>query len=154
MTCYGCESEITDRDAVNNHHVKYRSKGGKRTKPMHADCHVGLHSDRNDFREWGRMGGRKSAQDGHWSFFLVNVRTHRGYNATRQSYTRTKGYTPTLEFNESHLTDQGWQKAADKLTVSDLRADRRAVARAKRITVTIGDVVVLLKGRGQKFTSR
>lgn len=54
MTCYLCTQPINPGDAVNQHHVVYRSQGGTETQPAHKACHVALHSSRNDFRAWGQ----------------------------------------------------------------------------------------------------
>jgi hypothetical protein len=68
--CYVCTEPILPGDVVNNHHVIYRSRGGAQTEPTHKDCHVRLHSDRNDFQVWGRKGGLETARRGWWIFNL------------------------------------------------------------------------------------
>jgi hypothetical protein len=70
MTCYLCALPIGPYDLMNNHHVIYKSRGGKQTAPTHKACHVRLHSSRNDFREWGRRGGLETAARGWWIFNL------------------------------------------------------------------------------------
>jgi hypothetical protein len=70
LACYVCTQPITSKDAVNNHHIVYKSRGGVETAPTHKACHVRLHSTRNDFREWGRKGGLETAARGWWIFNL------------------------------------------------------------------------------------
>lgn len=86
MTCYVCTLPIGPTDAINHHHVIYKSQGGTETAPTHKRCHVMLHSSRNDFREWGRRGGLISALSRQWAFNLKNVREHPGYEFDRQYY--------------------------------------------------------------------
>lgn len=69
--CYFCASQIKPDDAVNFHHPVYQSRGGKNVEPSHKSCHVGFHSSQNDFREWGRKGGQRTAARGYWIFNLM-----------------------------------------------------------------------------------
>ena len=82
LACYICTLPIGRFDVVNHHHVIYRSQGGTETAPTHKACHVRLHSEQNDFREWGR----RSAQTRRWAFNLKNVRTHPAYDFDRAYY--------------------------------------------------------------------
>ena len=86
MTCALCSQPIATGDVVNQHHVIYRSQDGTETEPMHKACHIALHSNRNDFTEWGRMGGKKAALSMRWAFNLRHVRTHPDYAEHRQFY--------------------------------------------------------------------
>jgi hypothetical protein len=70
MICYICTLPIGKYDLVNHHHVIYKSRGGRETRPTHKACHVRLHSSRNDYREWGRRGGLETAARGWWIFNL------------------------------------------------------------------------------------
>ena len=89
MTCALCSQPIATGDVVNQHHVIYRSQGGTETEPMHKACHVTLHSSRNDFAEWGRIGGKKAALSMRWAFNLRHVRSHPAYAEHRQFYLMT-----------------------------------------------------------------
>jgi hypothetical protein len=89
MTCALCSQPIAMGDALNMHHPIYRSNGGTDTQPTHKACHVALHSLRNDFAEWGRIGGKISAASKRWAFNLKNVRTHPAYEGHRLSYLMT-----------------------------------------------------------------
>jgi hypothetical protein len=70
LACYVCTEPIKPKDVVNQHHFIYKSRGGTETAPTHKACHVHLHSSRNDFREWGRLGGLECARRGWWIFNL------------------------------------------------------------------------------------
>jgi hypothetical protein len=70
LSCFICTLPIGKYDVVNHHHVIYRSQGGTETEPAHRECHVRLHSSRNDFREWGRKGGLETARLGWWIWNL------------------------------------------------------------------------------------
>lgn len=54
------------KPASQRHHIHYRSQGGsdadENLAPMCDDCHRRLHSERGDFREWGRIGGQRTAE--------------------------------------------------------------------------------------------
>jgi hypothetical protein len=84
MTCTLCTQPIAPDDALNMHHPVYRSNGGTETEPMHKACHVALHSSRNDFSEWGKIGGQISALSKQWAFNLRNVRSHAAHEINRQ----------------------------------------------------------------------
>jgi hypothetical protein len=71
------------------HHPVYRSNGGTDTEPMHKACHVALHSNREDFARWGRIGGQKAALTLRWAFNLRHVRTHPDYAEHRHYYLMT-----------------------------------------------------------------
>lgn len=47
------------RKPVDEHHVTYVCEGGAEGPIVELchKCHTELHSKRNDFREWGRLGG-------------------------------------------------------------------------------------------------
>jgi hypothetical protein len=65
---------------IDKHHVVYVSQGGAEgdVVEMCHLCHVQLHSDRNDFREWGRIGGKKTqATKPNWQRNLKQYREHR-----------------------------------------------------------------------------
>ena len=90
MTCALCSQPIATGD-VNMHHPVYRSNGGTETEPMHKACHVALHSSRNDFAAWGRIGGKKAALTLRWAFNLRNVRSHPAYADHRWAYLMNSG---------------------------------------------------------------
>jgi hypothetical protein len=49
------------------HHVVYRCNGGgSQLVPLCDRCHKQLHSQRGDFREWGRRGGKATAARRHY----------------------------------------------------------------------------------------
>lgn len=83
MTCALCSQPIKPGD-VNMHHPVYRSNGGTATAPTHKACHVALHSSRNDFAEWGRIGGQISALSRQWAYNLLNVRGDPRHELNRQ----------------------------------------------------------------------
>jgi hypothetical protein len=84
MNCSLCRKPIAPDDALNMHHPVYRSQGGTETQPTHKACHVALHSSRNDYAEWGRVGGQISALSKQWAFNLRNVKTHAAHEINRQ----------------------------------------------------------------------
>ena len=84
MICALCSQPIAAGDALNRHHPIYRLDGGTETQPTHKACHIALHSSRNDFAEWGRIGGQISALSRQWAFNLLNVRTHPAHDLNRQ----------------------------------------------------------------------
>ena len=86
MTCAICFEVITPGQPTNQHHEVYKCRGGTTTNPVHHDCHVRLHSSRNDFREWGKQGGQISALDKHWAFTLNNVKSDPLYDQARAYY--------------------------------------------------------------------
>jgi hypothetical protein len=86
LQCFICTLPISRFDVVNNHHVTYKSQGGTETRPTHRECHVRLHSSRNDFREWGRIGGLISALSRQWAFNLKNVRNDPAHEINRDFY--------------------------------------------------------------------
>jgi hypothetical protein len=154
-SCYGCAKQIRPRQAVNHHHVIYRSKGGTITEPMHQKCHVKLHSTRDDFKGWGRVGGQKSALDNHWSFYLRNVKDNPAYDSIRAAYIRKYskgGLPPVINLTERDLTNEGWKVKPENLTLADTRLHIQIARAVKRVVVRIGDFEILLKGRGRKVT--
>ena len=74
MTCHFCTATIKPGDVINQHHPIYKSRGGKQVTPAHQTCHVEFHSTQNDFKEWGRQGGLKTASMGLWIFNLKQGR--------------------------------------------------------------------------------
>lgn len=86
MTCVICFKLITSGQPVNQHHEIYKCRGGKATTPVHKACHVGLHSNRGDFKAWGRIGGQITAQTKRWALNLLNVRSHPAHDINRQFY--------------------------------------------------------------------
>jgi hypothetical protein len=70
LQCFICTLPIGKYEVVNHHHVTYKSQGGTETQPTHRECHVRLHSSRNDFAEWGKKGGLETAARGWWIFNL------------------------------------------------------------------------------------
>jgi hypothetical protein len=84
--CFFCSLPILTGEPVNHHHVIYRSRGGTETAPAHRGCHVAHHSNSNDFREWGRIGGQITAITRRWSFNLKNVRDNPAFELDRQYY--------------------------------------------------------------------
>jgi hypothetical protein len=70
MTCAICEKHVAKGEATNEHHPIYQSNGGTEAVTVHKRCHVLLHSNRGDFREWGRKGGLVTASKGYWIFNL------------------------------------------------------------------------------------
>jgi hypothetical protein len=78
--CFFCEAPIQPGD-VNMHHPVYKSRGGTETRPAHIKCHRDHH--REDFKEWGRIGGQISALDKHWAFTLKGVKTDPLYDQAR-----------------------------------------------------------------------
>jgi hypothetical protein len=86
MTCYFCRGEINQGDVVNNHHVTYKSQGGTETEPAHERCHRSFHSDRGEFKAWGRIGGQITALTRRWSFNLRGVKDHPAYDFDRSFY--------------------------------------------------------------------
>ncbi|MEN3333091.1 MAG: hypothetical protein V7641_2456 [Blastocatellia bacterium] len=83
MNCSLCLQPIAPGDALNMHHPIYRSNGGIETQPTHTPCHVELHRSRNDFAEWGRIGGQISALSKQWGFNLLNVRSDPAHEINR-----------------------------------------------------------------------
>ncbi len=83
MTCALCSGAIKPGDAVNLHHPTPRSEGGTFTTPTHRDCHIAHHSDRDDFRRWGQLGGLMSALTRRWAFNLRNVKDDPLYDTAR-----------------------------------------------------------------------
>jgi hypothetical protein len=79
--CYFCEAPIQPGDVINRHHPVYKSRGGIETTPAHEQCHRAHHKE--DFKEWGREGGKLSALDKHWAFTLKNVKTDPLYDQAR-----------------------------------------------------------------------
>lgn len=69
MICYFCQQPVSRRE-LNLHHVIPRSEGGEVIAPTHRHCHVTHHSQRGDFRMWGRKGGLTTAARGWWIFNL------------------------------------------------------------------------------------
>jgi hypothetical protein len=82
MTCTLCQQPIEPHATINWHHPIYKSRGGTATVPAHQRCHVEYHSNRGDFRRWGKL----SAQTRVWAWNLKNVRTHPAYEFDRQYY--------------------------------------------------------------------
>jgi hypothetical protein len=80
MTCAFCHKEAQE---PHNHHPLPQSEGGTETVTACRDCHVRHHSENNDFREWGRRGGRLSALDKHWAHTLKNVKDDPLYGQAR-----------------------------------------------------------------------
>jgi hypothetical protein len=85
MTCYFCSEPIQPGD-VNMHHPVYRSRGGTHVEPSHRACHVAHHSDRGDYKSWGRIGGQITALTRRWSFNLRGVKDHPAYDLDRSFY--------------------------------------------------------------------
>jgi len=85
MTCYFCSEAIGPGD-VNMHHPVYRSRGGTHVEPSHRACHVAHHSNRGDFKQWGRIGGQITALTRRWSFNLRGVKDHPAYDFDRSFY--------------------------------------------------------------------
>jgi hypothetical protein len=85
MTCYFCTMPIAPGD-VNLHHPVYRSRGGTHVEPSHRACHVAHHSDRGEFKAWGRIGGQITALTRRWSFNLRGVKDHPAYDFDRAYY--------------------------------------------------------------------
>jgi 5-methylcytosine-specific restriction endonuclease McrA len=52
------------------HHIIYRSNGGKDTPDnvvmVCRKCHVKLHSENGDYANWGRLGGKTTANRHHY----------------------------------------------------------------------------------------
>ena len=69
--CSLCNLPIGEGEKVNwHHHPVMKSKGGTATIEVHKRCHVQHHSSLNQFQEWGRRGGIKTASLGLWIFNL------------------------------------------------------------------------------------
>jgi hypothetical protein len=83
MTCVFCKQEARE---LQMHHPRPRNEGGKKTVPACRSCHVEHHSSNNDYREWGRKGGRISALDKHWAHTLKNVKDDPLYEQARGFY--------------------------------------------------------------------
>jgi len=158
MTCYGCQRAISPRTEINNHHIVYRSQGGTETAEMHKRCHVRLHKERNDFAEWGRVGGRISSIDGHWAFYLKHVADNPAYDHIRADYIRQysrSGLPPVLALDERDLKATAWGKPLEQLTLEDVKTHAQILKQFRRVIITIGDVTIRLKGTGRKLiTSR
>ncbi|MEW6208737.1 MAG: hypothetical protein AB1631_10245 [Acidobacteriota bacterium] len=83
MTCALCSGAIQPGDEINYHHPVYRSRGGTEVEPTHEACHIAFHSSQNDFREWGREGGKQSALTRRWAFNLRGVKDDPLYDTAR-----------------------------------------------------------------------
>lgn len=58
------------------HHEPPRCEGGTRTVPLCRDCHVARHSERGDWKRWGRKGGQRTAANPeNWMRNLKQYRT-------------------------------------------------------------------------------
>jgi hypothetical protein len=89
MKCFLCKGAINQGDEVDYHHpveTGYRSKGGTHVEPTHKACHVSYHSNKGDFRSWGRIGGQLSAITRAWAFNLKHVRNNPAYDFDRSYY--------------------------------------------------------------------
>jgi hypothetical protein len=86
MICALCSGAIKPGDEVDYHHPVYRSQGGTEVKPTHKSCHVSYHSNKGDFKKWGRIGGQLSAITRAWSMNLRNVRNNPAYEFDRAFY--------------------------------------------------------------------
>lgn len=68
-----CEICAKEKPLV-EHHVKPVSSGGDNEDhnimEICKDCHVHLHSENNDFRKWGYLGGKSSAKTFKWIYNL------------------------------------------------------------------------------------
>jgi hypothetical protein len=82
MKCFLCSQPITAQDEIEYHHHTYKSKGGVETFPTHKQCHRNHHSNKGDFKEWGKLSALTRA----WSFNLLNVRTNPAYEFDRSYY--------------------------------------------------------------------
>jgi hypothetical protein len=82
MTCALCSGAIQPGDEINLHHPVYRSEGGTQVEPTHKACHVAYHSNKGDFRAWGRL----SALTRRWAFNLKHVKDNPAYEFDRQYY--------------------------------------------------------------------
>jgi hypothetical protein len=92
MTCYLCNQPIDVYSPINWHHPEYKSNGGTETEPTHKECHVEFHSINNDFKQWGKIGGRISALSKRWSFNLLDVREHPAHQVNRDFYLMNYAY--------------------------------------------------------------
>ncbi len=84
--CFFCNGAIKDGEEINLHHPTYKSDGGTAVEPAHKACHVAHHSNKGDFKTWGRQGGRLSAITCAWAFTLRNVRNHPSFEPERAFY--------------------------------------------------------------------
>jgi hypothetical protein len=82
MNCYLCDRTIEPTAKIDWHHPMYKSRGGTETVPTHERCHVEYHSNKGDFREWGKLSAITRA----WAFNLKNVRNHPAYEFDRAYY--------------------------------------------------------------------
>jgi len=83
MTCSLCSGAILPGDEINLHHPTPRSEGGTLTTPTHKPCHIAFHSNRSDFQNWGRLGGKMSALTCRWAFNLKGVKDDPLYDCAR-----------------------------------------------------------------------
>lgn len=47
---------------IESHREPPRSVGGEQTIPLCVKCHMQHHKDKNHFAQWGRLGGKITAQ--------------------------------------------------------------------------------------------
>jgi hypothetical protein len=82
LICYFCKLEITQDQPLNLHHPIYKSNGGTHVEPSHETCHRSHHSNKGDFKEWGKLSSLTRA----WAFNLKNVRDNPAYDFDRAYY--------------------------------------------------------------------
>jgi len=81
-TCYLCHQPITAQDEIEYHHPVYKSRGGVEVAPTHKRCHRAHHSNKGDFRAWGKLSSLSRA----WAFNLKHVKDNPAFNFDRAYY--------------------------------------------------------------------